>query len=197
MHLCRMLTHNPSSERCGVAVIVGCGGIAVDALSRWCEVVDDQERGSGKGTCGTIRNFVRGGAVDKSGDGDCEARAEQDGELSLGQGPFARQHDPLLLGAVQDREEEFRRGLVANQPVIADFDLQCVNENQRVNRLQRPRLPRRDRLQHSIGDGADQIRRDRDVIEIAPMADDLAGAHAAGVHRDDLRQTPGRGAGPW
>jgi hypothetical protein len=72
-----------------------------------------------------------------------------------------------FLGAVSAYAERDRHRLVANQPFIADFDPQCIKENQWVNRLQRPRLPGRDLLQHGIGDGADQIRRDLDAIEIA------------------------------
>src|SRR5204863_2826455 len=33
----------------------------------------------------------------------------------LGHGPLARRHDPLLLGTVQDQEEEFGRSLVAGK----------------------------------------------------------------------------------
>jgi hypothetical protein len=49
---------------------------------------------------------VRGGRLKQSGHGHCEALAKQDGELRLGRGPFARGHNPLHLGAVQDEEEE-------------------------------------------------------------------------------------------
>ena len=39
--------------------------------------------------------------------------------------------------------------------------------------------------------GADQVGRDVDAVELAQMADNhLAGAHAAGVHRDDLVVEP-------
>src|SRR5579864_3136852 len=55
------------------------------------------------------------GRVNGLGQSDCEALAEQDGELRLGHGPLARRHDPLLLGSVQDQEEEFGRGLVAGE----------------------------------------------------------------------------------
>jgi hypothetical protein len=49
------------------------------------------------------------------GHGPCEALAEEDGELGLGHAPLARRHNPRLLGAVQDKEEEFGRGLVAGE----------------------------------------------------------------------------------
>ena len=53
--------------------------------------------------------------MNRSGHGQCETLAEQDGELGLGHGPLARRHDPLLLGAVQDQEEELCRLLVAGE----------------------------------------------------------------------------------
>jgi hypothetical protein len=76
--------------------------------------------------------------------------------------------------------------LVADQSLIPDLDPQRVEEHQRVDRLERPGLPGRDLLQHRIGDGADQVRRDLDAVQIAQMPRDLARAHAPRVHRDDL-----------
>ena len=71
---------------------------------------------------------------------DCEALAEEDGELGLGHGPLARRHDPLLLGAVQDQEEEFCGGLVTgemapgpNRP--AQLGIQRLNG---IRRIQNP-----------------------------------------------------------
>src|SRR5215213_376635 len=77
-----------------------------------------------------------------------------------------------------------------DQPFIADLDPQRVKEDQRIDRFQRARLPGGDLIEHRVGDGADQIGRDVDAVEIAQMADNLAGAHAAGVHRDDLVVEP-------
>src|ERR1700724_3180712 len=56
---------------------------------------------------GTVRNFVRGWAVEHcSGHCPGEALAEEHGELGLGHAPLARRHDPLLFRPVQDQEEE-------------------------------------------------------------------------------------------
>jgi hypothetical protein len=51
----------------------------------------------------------------RSGHRPGEALAEEDGELGLGHAPLARRHDPLLLGAVQDQEEEFGGSLLAGE----------------------------------------------------------------------------------
>ena len=48
---------------------------------------------------------MRGGRLKQSGHGHCEALAKQDSELGLVDGPLARWHDPLFLGAVQHQEE--------------------------------------------------------------------------------------------
>src|SRR5215468_5834656 len=68
------------------------------------------------GSCGTVRNFVRGGRLKQQSDhGHCEALAEQDGELGLGHGPLARRHHPLLFGAVQHQEKEFCGGVITRE----------------------------------------------------------------------------------
>src|SRR3954463_12384594 len=59
-------------------------------------------------------------------------------------------------------------------------------EDQRVDRLERAGLPGGDLVQAGIRDGADQVGRDLDAIQLAQMPDDLPGAHAPGIHRDHL-----------
>jgi len=61
---------------------------------------------------------VRGGRLDQSGHSQCEALAEEDGELGFGHRPFARRHDPLLFGAVQDQEEELGGGFVSGEMTL-------------------------------------------------------------------------------
>jgi len=63
----------------------------------------------------TIRDFVTVGRLNQSGHSQCEALAEEDGELGLGHGPLARRHDPLLFGAVQDQEEELGGGFISGE----------------------------------------------------------------------------------
>ena len=71
-------------------------------------------------------------------------------------------------------------------PFVAHLDPQRVEEDQRVQRVQRPSLPAADLLEHGIGHRRNQLRRDLNAVELAQMALDLPDAHAAGVHRDDL-----------
>ena len=75
--------------------------------------------------------------------------------------------------------------LVADKSFVADLDAQGIEENQWVDRLQGVEPAGGDPI-HRIGDRAGQVRRDLDAVQIAQMPDNLARAHAAGVHRDDL-----------
>ena len=75
---------------------------------------------------------MRGGRLKQSGHGHCEALAKQDSELGLVDGPLARWHDPLFLGAVQHQEEKFCGGVVtwemtpgSDRP--AEFGIQSLN----------------------------------------------------------------------
>jgi len=67
-----------------------------------------------------------------------------------------------LLGSVGSYAARDMNGLVANQPFVADFNAQGVEEHQRVNRLERAGLPGRDFVENGVGDRADQLRRDID-----------------------------------
>src|SRR3954454_1055799 len=91
-----------------------------------------------------------------------------------------------FLGAVgADAQGDVDR-LVPHQPLVAHLEPERVEEDQRIGRLQRPRLPCRDLVQHRVSDRADQVWRDVDPVQLAQVADDLQGAHAPRVHRDDL-----------
>ena len=97
-----------------------------------------------------------------------------------------------LLGAVGSDAERNVDRLVADKTLIADFDPQRIEEDQGIDRLKRPRLPGRDLVQNRVGHRADQIRRNVDAVDLAAMPGDLAGAHASGIHRDDLLVEPGK-----
>src|SRR3954465_3840434 len=99
-----------------------------------------------------------------------------------------------FLAAVGTHAERDMDSLIAYQSFVADLDSQRVEKDQRVDRFQRPRLPGSHFLQHRVGYRADQIGRDLDPVELTQMADNLAGAHDAGVHRDDLVIKPRKAA---
>jgi len=73
-------------------------------------------------------------------------------------------------------------GLVANEPFVADFDPQRVEENQRIHRFQRPVLPFGHGLQNRVGHRRNEIGRDLQAIKLQQMALDLANGHAARIH---------------
>ncbi len=64
-------------------------------------------------------------------------------------------------------------GLVAHNAFVSDLDPQGVEEDQRIDRFQRPALPGGDLVEHGVGDSADEIGRDLDAIKLAQMPDDL------------------------
>ncbi len=58
---------------------------------------------------------VRVGRLSCSGHGSCEALAEENGELSLGQAPLTHRHSPLFLRPVQDQEQKLQSRLVSRE----------------------------------------------------------------------------------
>ena len=90
-----------------------------------------------------------------------------------------------------DAERDIDR-LVADRPLVAHLDPDRIEEDQRIEGFQRPVLPVRHLVQDGVGDGADQVGRDVDPVELTQMPLDLADAHAAGVHRDDLLVEAGK-----
>ena len=91
-----------------------------------------------------------------------------------------------ILGTVgQDTQRDVDR-LVAHGAFIADLDPQGIEEHQRIGRIERPVLPFRDLVQYGVGHGRDQIGRNVEAVNLLKMAADLAHAHAAGVHQNNL-----------
>ena len=90
----------------------------------------------------------------------------------------------VFLAVDIERQRDVDR-LVADQALVADFHPQRVEEDDRINRIERPVLPLPDLLENGIGDPADQIGRDLDAIELLQVALDLAHRHATGVETDD------------
>lgn len=69
-----------------------------------------------------------------------------------------------------------------------------IEEDQRIERVERPVLPLGHFLQDGVGDGRDQIGRHVNAVELLQMATDLAHPHAARIHGDDLLVEIGKAA---
>lgn len=80
-------------------------------------------------------------------------------------------------------------GLVTDEAFIPNFDPEGIEEDDRIDRLERPGLPSGNLVQNGVGDSRDQVGRDVDAVKIMEMTDDLPVAHAPGVHRD---RSPGK-----
>ena len=96
--------------------------------------------------------------------------------------------DFFLAGRIEGKRHI--HGLVLDDALVADFDPQSIEENDRIDRIERPVLPVPDFFEDGIGDPADQIWRDIDAVELGQMALDLANRHAAGVEAQNLIVEP-------
>ena len=65
-------------------------------------------------------------------------------------------------------------GARTDRAVFAHLDLQRVEVDDRVDRLQRPGAPRRDVLEHRVGDPADGVAADLDAVEAGQVGGDVA-----------------------
>ncbi len=96
--------------------------------------------------------------------------------------PQAR-HLPGAIGANAERDVD---GFVTDHALVADLHPQGVEEDERIDRVERPLLPDRHLVEHGVGHRRDQVWRHVDAIQIVQVPGDLAGAHAPRVHRHDL-----------
>jgi len=78
--------------------------------------------------------------------------------------------------------------------VLPDLHAQRVEEDHRVHRLQRSRLPGGHFGHGGVGDGADELRRHLGAVLLGQEALDLAHGHAARVHGHDLVVEAGEAA---
>src|SRR5215813_12401690 len=88
---------------------------------------------------------------------------------------------PLLIDA--DRQVD---RAVGDPPVLLDLHHQRVQVEDDIELLQRPPLPGADFLNHTVGDGRDQLRRDLHAVDLFQMPLDLARGHPPRVERNDL-----------
>ena len=68
---------------------------------------------------------------------------------------------------------------------VADLDHQGVDEDHRVDRVQRPGLPFGQPVQYPVGDRADRVPGDLRAVDLGQVGLDLAGGQALGDQRDD------------
>lgn len=95
-------------------------------------------------------------------------------------------HAENFLAAIAAHAQRNVDRLRADQALVANLHPDRVEEHQRIGGIERALLPGRDFLEHGVGDGRDQVRRDVNAVEFAQMPRDLPRAHAACIHRYDL-----------
>ncbi len=70
--------------------------------------------------------------------------------------------------------------------IVLDGYHERIQEQDRVERLERAGPPLVQQLLDRVGRPADELGRNVRVVDILEVSGDLAGRHAAGVHRQDL-----------
>jgi hypothetical protein len=90
-----------------------------------------------------------------------------------------------LARAVPAHPQRQIHRLVAHHIVLADLHPQRIEEHYRIDRLQRPALPRRHLRQHSVGHRADQLWTDLGAISFNQIALDLAHRQTTRIQRHD------------
>src|SRR3954452_16127897 len=93
------------------------------------------------------------------------------------------QHVALAVAGDADRQVARE---VPDRLTVADLDHQRVEVDDRIDRVQKPRLPALGVLQHRGGDAADGVAPDAGPVELADIGLDLARRHAARVEGEDL-----------
>ena len=91
--------------------------------------------------------------------------------------------------SMRDAEREVA-GPALHRAALADLEHQRVEEDDRVDVVQRPLLPLADVVHHRVGDAADQVAADLDPVDLGQVRLDVAGRQAARVEREDLVVEP-------
>src|SRR4051812_12818684 len=103
------------------------------------------------------------------------------------------QAENILRAVCLDAQGDVDR-LVADHALVSDLDPHCVEEDERVTRLQRTVLPFRHGLKNRVRHRRDQIGGDLEPIELHEVALNLPRGHAARIHRHDLLVEAGEAA---
>ena len=93
------------------------------------------------------------------------------------------EHVPLALDGDAEREVA---GAALHPPALADLQHQRVEEDDRVDVIQRPLLPLTDVVHDRVGDAADQVAADLDAVDLGQVRLDVARRQPARVEREDL-----------
>ena len=88
-------------------------------------------------------------------------------------------------------------GLVAHVPAVTDLDDDRVEEDHRIERLQRPLLPDQDLLADLVDDLQDRLVADLGADRGGEMVLDITQRHTAGIERDDHAIARPSAADPW
>jgi len=91
----------------------------------------------------------------------------------------------LALAVEVDADRQVA-GVVSDRLAVADLHDKRVEVDDRVDRLQRPRLPGLDVVEDRVGDLRDQVRGDLGAVDLVQVALDLADGQPARVERDHL-----------
>ena len=104
---------------------------------------------------------------------------------------------PSTCDAVRVDTDSEMSGLVAHVPAVTDLDDNRVEEDHRIERLQRPLLPAQDLLADLVGDLRDRLVADLGADRGGEMVLDITQRHAAGIERDDHAIARPGAADPW
>ena len=106
--------------------------------------------------------------------------------LAAGGAEPEAEHLPLALEIDPDRDID---GTVGDLRA-ADLDDQAVDQEHRIERVERPALPGQHVLDDEIGDLTDRLTRDLGAVDLLQMLLDLARRQAFRVERDDVARQP-------
>ena len=95
-------------------------------------------------------------------------------------------HAQNLTRTVRSHANPKMNGHVLHGGATADFDSEGIKEGDGVHAFERVILPLADVFKHPVGNRADVIRADAHTVEVVDECLNVAGAHALGVHGDDL-----------
>jgi hypothetical protein len=104
----------------------------------------------------------------------------------LGALGLLKPHPQHVTLAVDGQAQRQVAGAALHAAALADLEHQRVEEDHRIDVLQRPLLPGAHVVHHRVGDAADQVAADRDAVDLLEVRLDVAHRQPARVQRQDL-----------